>query len=100
MVERMLEQMDAARNVLCEDGTSAHLSPSWQDQDVLQSIADALKGLKTMTDALSAEKCVTISAVKPLLNHLTEEVPVAEDDDSDLTEGNEEKDKGQFKSKI
>ena len=38
-----------------------------------------------MTDALSAEKCVTISAVKPLLNHLTEEVLVAEDDDSDLT---------------
>jgi len=71
--------------MFCEDRTSAHLSPSWQDRDVLQSISDALKGLKTMTDALSAEKCVTVSAVKPLLNHLTEEVLVAEDDDSDLT---------------
>jgi len=38
-----------------------------------------------MTDALAAEKCVTVSAVKPLLNHITEEVLVAEDDDTDLT---------------
>jgi len=70
---------------LSEDRAFAHLSPSWQDRDVLQSIADALKGLKTMTDALAAEQCVTVSAVKPLLNHITEEVLVAEDDDIDLT---------------
>ena len=85
MVERMLEQMDAVRNVLSEDRASSHLSPSWQDRDVLQSIAAALKGLKTMTDALAAEKCVTVSAVKPLLSHLAEEVLVAENDDTDLT---------------
>jgi len=47
--------------------------------------SDALKGLKTMTDALAAKKCVTVSAVKPLLNHITEEVLVAEDDGTDLT---------------
>ena len=38
-----------------------------------------------MTDALSGERCVTISAVKPLLNHLPEKVLVADDDDTDLT---------------
>ena len=38
-----------------------------------------------MTDALAAEKCVTVSAVKPLLSHLAEEVLVAENDDTDLT---------------
>jgi len=70
---------------LSEDKVSAHLSPSWQDQDILQSIADALKRLKTITDALSAEKFVNISAVKSLLSHLTEEVLVAEDNDTDLT---------------
>jgi len=37
--ERILEQMDAVRNVLSEDRASAHLSPSCQDRDVLQSIA-------------------------------------------------------------
>jgi len=85
MVERLLEEMDAMENVLSEDRASAHLSPSWQGQDILQSIADALKGLKTMTDALSAEKCVTISASKPLLSHLIEEVLVAKNDNTDLT---------------
>jgi len=38
-----------------------------------------------MTDALASEKCVTISAVKPLLNHKIEEVLVVEDDDTDMT---------------
>ena len=84
MVERMLEQEDALRSVLSEDRTSTHLVPTWQDHDVLQSIAGALKSLKCMTDALSGESCVTISAVKPLLNHLLEKVLVA-DDDTDLT---------------
>ena len=85
MVERMLEQIDAVRNVLSEDRASSHLSPSWQDQDVLWSIAAAVKGLKTIMDALAAEKCVTVSVVKPLLSHLAEEVLVAEDDNTDLT---------------
>ena len=85
MVERILEQMDVVRSVLSEDRASAHLSPSWQDCDVLHSIAAALKGLKSMTDALAAEECVTASAVKLLLSYLTEKVLVAEDDDTSLT---------------
>ena len=85
MVERILEQMDAVRSVLSEDRTSAHLAPTWQDRDVLQSVAAALKSLKCMTDALSGESCVTVSAIKPLLNHLLEKVLVAEDHDTDLT---------------
>ena len=85
MVERMLEQIDAVRSVLSEDRISAHLTPTWQDCDILQSIAAALKPLKSMTDTLSGESCVTISAVKPLLSHLLEKVLVADDDDTDLT---------------
>ena len=81
MVERMLEQVDAVRSVLSEDRTCAHLVPTWQDHDILHSIAAALKPLKCMTDALSGESCVTISAVKPILNHLPEKVLVADDDD-------------------
>ena len=45
-----------------------------------------------MTDALSGESCVTISAVKPMLKHLPEKVLVADDDDTDLTKRNERKD--------
>ena len=65
MVERVLEQMEAIRIVLCDDRSASHLIPSWQDCDILQSIAAALKPLKAITDALSGEQCVTISAVKP-----------------------------------
>ena len=51
----------------------------------MQSLAAALKPLKYITDALSGESCVTISALKALLNHLLEELLVAADDDTDLT---------------
>ena len=70
MVERVLVQLEAIRIVLCDDRNSSHLIPSWQDCDVLESIAAALKPLKAMTDALSGEQCVTMSAVIPLLNHI------------------------------
>ena len=59
-----------------------YLAPTWQDRDILQSVAATLKPLKCMTDALSGESCVTVSAVKPLLNHLLEKVLVAYDDDT------------------
>jgi len=70
MVERVLEQLEAIRMMLCDDRSSSHLIPSWQDCDALESIAVALKPLKVMTDALSGEHCVTISAVIPLLNYI------------------------------
>ena len=38
-----------------------------------------------MTDALSGENCVTITAEKPILNNLPRKVLVADDDDTDLT---------------
>ena len=65
MVERMLEQVDAVRSVLSDDRGSSHLTPTWQDRDILESVAATLKPLKCMTDALAGENCVTVSAVKP-----------------------------------
>ena len=74
MVERVLEQIEASRIVRGADRSSSHLIPTWQDSDVLQAVATAVKPLKEMTDALSVEKCPTISTVKPLLNHFSTEV--------------------------
>ena len=86
MVERVLEQMEAIRVVLCKDQNSSHLTPSWQDCDILESIASALKPLKVMTDALAGESCVTISAVKPILNHIISKLEEEDDDhDTDMT---------------
>ena len=85
MVERMIEQMEAVRIVLASDRQTSHLIPLWQDCDVLDSISTALKSLKEMTDALSGEKCVTVSAVLPLLKHITSKILVEKDDDTNLT---------------
>ena len=71
--------------MLASDRTASHLIPSWQDCDVLDSISAALKPLKEMTDALSGGKCVTVSAVKPLLSYLTSEVLVDKEGDTELT---------------
>jgi len=68
MVEKLLEQIGAIRIVLGADRSSSHSIPSLQDCDIMQAVAAALKPLKEMTDALSAENSSTISAVKPLLN--------------------------------
>ena len=59
--------------------------PTWQDCDVLQAIAAALKHLKVMIDVLSGKKYPTILAVKPLLNHLITEVLVDKEEDIELT---------------
>ena len=74
-IERVLEQIKAIRIVLGTDRSSSHLIPTWQDCDV----AAAVKPLKEITNALSAEKCPSISVVKSLLNHLTTEVLVDKD---------------------
>ena len=84
MMDRLMEQMEAIRIVLCDDGSSSHLIPSWQNCDILLSITAALKPLKAMTDALSGESCITISAMKPLLNHIINELK-EEDGDTDMT---------------
>ena len=50
MVERVLEQMEAIRIVLGGDRNSSHLIPTWQDRDVLDSVAAALKPLKVLVE--------------------------------------------------
>ena len=85
MVKRVLEQMEAIRIVLGGNRNLSHLISTWQDHDVLDSVGAALKPLKVMTDALYGEKCITISAVKPLLNHLINEVLGEKEEDTELT---------------
>ena len=43
-----------------------------------------------MTDVLSGEKGETISAVNPIVHHITKEILVAKEDDTDLTKGMKE----------
>ena len=84
MIARVLEQEKALRQVLSVDRKTAHLVPTWQNLEVLESINKALSPLADFADILSGEKYVTFSALIPLLKHITDDV-LCDDEDTTLT---------------
>ena len=60
----------------------SHLAIMWQDIDLLTSINAFVAPLENSTDTLSGETHVTISAIKPLLQHLCDELLAVSNDDS------------------
>ena len=64
MVSHIVEQQQAISAVLAEDQKNWYRMPS--DSEFLR----LLKPLSTLTDALSGEKQVTISAILPVLKHI------------------------------
>ena len=53
--------------------------------EILESIDKALSPLMEFTDALSGEKYVSVSYVKPVLHLFKHEIPKSQDDESPLT---------------
>lgn len=72
MIERILEQQQAICAVLAEDRKNWYRMPSDQEISCLEAVVTVLKPLSNFTDALSGESCITISAVRPLLQHITD----------------------------
>jgi len=66
MVSRALKQESALRQVLPADKNIAHLVPTLQDLEVLESIDKALSPLADFIDIFSREKYVTFSALNPI----------------------------------
>ena len=62
MVARVLEQEKAIRQVVSSDRKTSHLTPTWQDIDVLQSVHSTIKDLADFTDTLS-KKSLKASAL-------------------------------------
>ena len=85
MIGRFLEQEKALRQVLSNDRKTAHLVPTWQDIEVLESVHAALGPLADFTDMLSGEERVTLSAIKPVLYMLKHEVLAECSEDTQLT---------------
>ena len=85
MVKRILEQESAIRLVLAADRKVAHLCPTWQDIEVLKSIDKALSPLLSLTDILSGESYVTVSAVIPMIQLLKTNILKEEETDTQLT---------------
>lgn len=85
MVNRLLEQESAVRAVLSADRKVSHLIPTWQDVEVLQSIDSALSPLSSLTDILSGETYVTVSAVLPMLQLIESSILKEGESDTQLT---------------
>ena len=85
MVKRILQQESANRLVLAADRKVAHLTPTWQDMEVLKSIDSALSPLSSLTDILSGETYVTVSAVIPMLQLIKTNLLKEEEEDTQLT---------------
>ena len=85
MVSRILEQKEDIRLVLSADRSTSSIVLTWQDLDVLQAIDSAISPLSALTDILSGEKYVTISAVLPMLHILKTDLLKEEDTDTPLT---------------
>ena len=85
MISRILEQEEAICAVLSADRKTTHLVPTWQDIDVMQSIYKALAPLSDLTDILSGDTYVTVSAILPLINLLNTKFSKENEEDCQLT---------------
>ncbi|RXN25041.1 zinc finger BED domain-containing 1-like protein [Labeo rohita] len=85
MIARVLEQQNALSKVLSADRKVRHLLPSWQDLEILEYVNKALSPLQDFTDALSGERYVSVSCVKPTLHLLNTSVLAEEEEDTNLT---------------
>ena len=85
MVARILEQENAIRTVLSADRKASHLLPTWQDIQVLTAIHQALSPIAALTDILSGEEYVTVSAILPMLRLFETKLLKDEADDTQLT---------------
>ena len=84
-MERILEQQRAICSVLADDRKYWHKMLTDQETACLETIVSILKPIFNFTDALSGEKHVTISAVQPLLSHITNSLLASNEQDNILT---------------
>lgn len=71
MIARILEQQQAICAVLADDRKNWHRMPSDREFTTLEIVSQVLQPLSVFTDALSRESQVTVSAIRPLLKHIT-----------------------------
>ena len=78
--------MDGIRIVLDGDRNSSHLIPTWQNYNILQSVAAVLIRTVKRNNWCSAwQKCIIIPVVKLLLSHLISELLLEKEEDTELT---------------
>lgn len=91
MIDRVLEQHKAITQVLSSNRKLRHLTLSWQDIDVLEAINKSLSPLVEFTDALSGEKYISVSLLKPTLHLFSNSILDVQEDDTDLAKSIKQK---------
>ena len=76
MVSLIVEQQQAAD--VAEGGKNWYCMPSDSKFSVLETVVAVLKPLSTLTDALSGDKQVTISAIFPVLKYIQKAMAVTD----------------------
>jgi len=91
MVARIVEQQQAICSVLAEDRKHWNKMPSDGNFANLEDMVKVLHPLSIFTDALSGEKHVTISAVRPLLDHILKKIVDVQPSDRPMVKQMKEK---------
>jgi hypothetical protein len=84
MLERFLSQQQPVCATLAGERGTWHLMPKDADISVMEQLCQLLEPLK-FTDELASETRVTLSAIKPVLDHITRDVLVEKDTEPSLT---------------
>ena len=85
ILERFLSQQQAVCTTLAAERGVWHLMPKDADIVVMEQLCQLLQPLSTFTDALGSETRVTISAIKPVLDHITGDILEENYEDPALT---------------
>nr|XP_054589246.1 E3 SUMO-protein ligase ZBED1-like [Nothobranchius furzeri] len=85
MLERFISQQQAVCATLAAERGALHLMPKDTDIIVMEQVCQLLEPLSKFTDALCSETRVTLSAIKPVLDHITGDVLEENEEEPALT---------------
>ena len=85
MLERIIEQQQAISTVLAEDRKNWHRMSTDNEWPTLENVVEVLKPLAYLTDALSGEKQVTVSAILLVMRHVESKLNVTATDNQPVT---------------
>ena len=81
MVSRIIEQQQAVCAVLVENHKSWSKMLTDQELNTIEVVATILEPFSFLTNALSGEKNITLSAIHPVLKHALEKLTASNDKD-------------------
>ena len=85
MLKRIIEQQQAISAVLAGDRKNWHRMPTDSEWSTLENVVEVLKPLAYLTDALSGEKQVTVSAILLVMRHVESKLNVTATDNQLVT---------------